>query len=95
MFCKKYKMKFIVNENEYEIETIIYHKQCKEYNQAIKEGDYIKANLLYIPPTHISEHIIDAKIKAIELQEMFKEEMKRIDEMDPNVLKMELKIKYK
>ena len=41
-------MKFTVNDTEYEIQTVVHHKQCDAYYEALKENDGYKVHMLHI-----------------------------------------------
>lgn len=88
-------MKFKVNDTEYEITDVVHHKQSPEYYKALEERDAHKAHMLFIPPTQIPYYLIKARMDMIMLHENFKAEQKRIDEMSPEMLRIETELMLK
>jgi hypothetical protein len=87
-------MKYVVNGNEYEIKTVIHFDQCDAYYKALEDGDTVLAQLLYLPPHHVSYETIKSRMETIDLIESYKAEMKRIEEMPEGMLKVEAELGF-
>ena len=79
---------------DHEIETMYHPKQPKQYDDAVAEGDSIKAMIWRIPSGFIAPHIIQMKIRGLELKANYEAEIKRANEMDPEMLKVEMELQY-
>jgi hypothetical protein len=79
---------------DHEIETVVHHKQCDNYYKAINENNGANAHMYFRPPTYINPHLIQSKIQRLRLIADYNDQIKRIDEMDPEMLKIEMELQY-
>ena len=76
-----------------EIKTVIYHKQCKEYYEALEKQDWFAVNIWFQPPTYRRWEDIKAEMKMNQLEADFQAEKERINAMPKELLKIELETK--
>ncbi len=88
-------MKITIRGEEHEIVDIVYHKQSKEYHEAIKNGDSFAALCLHLPPTHIPFDVIQRKISRLERSAERKVERERINNMSEKHLEFEIELMFK
>jgi len=79
---------------ELEIVTVIENEQCKEYYEALERGDAVGAHLLHIPPYHKPWWMIEWEIKMFQRKAEFDLEQERIKNMSPEMLRVEMELKY-
>ena len=88
-------MNIQVNGTDYEIKDVIHQKQDPEFYEALEKKDAYLANILFKPPTIIPYWMIKSRIDSIVLYENHKAELKRIEEMSPEMLQIEIELKFK
>ena len=77
-----------------EITTAIIPEQDPEFHKALEEGDSLKAHLLHKPTWHKPYWMIESEMKLAQLEAEHKAELKRIEEMPPELLKIEMELRY-
>ena len=77
-----------------EITTAIIPEQDPEFYKALEEGDSLKAHLLHKPTWHKPYWMIESEMKLAQLEAEHKAELKRIEEMPPELLKIEMELRY-
>ena len=70
-------------------------KQSDAFYKALKDGDGAQAHLLFVRPPETSPHILMARSRMEQLRLNHEAEMKRIQEMSPEMLKVEIELLYK
>lgn len=79
----------------HEIKEVLYSEQCKEYYEAKERNDGYAMHIFFIPPFYVPFEMIRYQMRMIDLKEDLKEEMERIEKMDPELLELEIKLKIK
>lgn len=75
------------------IQTVIYPEQEQAYYDAKERGDVYAMNLFYRHPIYKPWHQIKSEMRFQEIEENFKAEMKRIEEMEPELLRLETELR--
>lgn len=70
-------------------------EQCKAYYEALERGDGAQAHLLFVRPSQTSFHILMARSRMEQLRLNYEAEQKRIEEMSPEMLRIEIELLYK
>lgn len=78
-----------------DIKTVIIHDQCKEYYEAFAKKDWFAVGIWYIPPTYRRVEDILADMKSQQLIDSFEREHERINSTDPELLRIEIEMKYR
>jgi len=83
------------NGEEHKIATVIPAKQDKAYENALKSNcDAYVLHMLHISDYQVPQYMIAAKIKMINLRAEHEYEIKRIEDMPPRMLEIEMELKY-
>ena len=77
-----------------EITTAIIPEQDPEFYKALEEGDALKAHLLHKPTWYKPYWMIESEMKLAQLEAEHKAELKRIEEMPLEQLKIEMELRY-
>lgn len=77
-----------------EITIAIIPEQDPEFHKALEEKDAPKAHLLHKPTWHKPYWMIESEMKFAQLESEYKAELKRIEEMPPELLKIEMELRY-
>ena len=77
-----------------EITIAIIPEQDPEFHKALEEKDGLKAHLLHKPTWHKPYWMIESEMKFAQLESEYKAELKRIEEIPPELLKIEMELRY-